>query len=108
MQHQLAELRLQIDFDDPVLAEAEATFAAMIARIVREADVADSIAKLRDDRNRLRQQLTRASPEDAGVMAEQQIDLMAERMMLGTAEAYDASEQHAERWETSRTLQQQT
>lgn len=92
MQHQLAELRLQIDFDDPVHAEAEATFAAMIARIVREAEVADSIAKLRDDRNRLREELPRERAEEGGVMAEQLIDLMAERMMLGTAEAYDALE----------------
>jgi hypothetical protein len=63
MQDQLAELRMLIKFDDPVHAEAEAEFAAMIARIVRGASVADSIGT---------------------------------RMMLGTAEAYDGLEQHAE------------
>jgi hypothetical protein len=43
MQHQLAELRMLIDFDDPVHPEAEAAIAAMIARIVRGASVADGM-----------------------------------------------------------------
>ena len=91
MQHQLAELRLQIDFDDPVHAEAEGAFAAMVARIVHEAEVADSIAKLRDDRNR-QDELAGGRTTSVQVMAEQLTDPIAERMMLGTAEAYDALE----------------
>jgi hypothetical protein len=56
LQHQLAELRMLIDRNDPVHVEAEAAFAAMVAMVVHEAQIADP---------------------------------MANRMMLGTAEACD-------------------
>jgi hypothetical protein len=45
LQNQLAELRMLIDRDDPVHVEAEAAFAAMVAKIVREAAIGDSVAK---------------------------------------------------------------
>ena len=46
MQDQLAEIRMLMDRDDPVHVEAEAAFAAMIANIMHDADIAKNAARV--------------------------------------------------------------
>jgi hypothetical protein len=68
LRNQLAELGMMVDRDDPVQIEAEAAFAARVAAIIREAEIAENIAMWR---------------------AEQLSELLAKRLVLGTAEAFD-------------------
>jgi hypothetical protein len=76
LQEQLAELRMVMDPDNPAHVEAEAAFAAIVSKLIREAELAENIAKW---------------------TAEQVADSMAKGMMLGTAEGYDGLSEHAER-----------
>lgn len=81
LQDQLAELRMLIDRNDPAHLEAETAFTAMVAKIMREAEMAESISKLD---------------------AEQMTGSMVKCMMRGTAEAYDALAQDTFQQENGR------
>jgi hypothetical protein len=49
LRSQLTELRMMVDRDDPVQIEAEAAFAAMVAEIIHEAEIAENIAMWKEE-----------------------------------------------------------
>lgn len=75
LRDQLAELRMMIDHNDPVHVETEAAFAAIVAKIVHQTEI---------------------GPRGGFSGA------MPKRLMLGTAEAYDALAGHERETEIDR------
>jgi hypothetical protein len=76
LRDQFAELRIMIDCNDPAHVEAETAFAAMVTEITRQAEIGRrrGFARVKPPMRRKRQI----------------VEPLATRLMLGTAEAYDA------------------
>ena len=102
LRDQLAELRMMVDRNDPAHVEAEATFAAMVAEILDDAEFGPKDCSLGTNpaRSGALPKMPRPieNAEYRGERVERQLaDPLAMRLMLGTAEAYDGLDQDAER-----------